>query len=324
MTAEPRVLSGRYRVDEPIGRGGMASVYRGYDLTLGRDVAIKVLDRELASDNAFRTRFRLEAQAASRMAHPTIVRVYDAGEDSETGSRRHRPRRAVHRDGARPRRLLKDIISAGPGSGRRRGPLRRRHPRGPRVLAPRRCRAPRHQAGQRHGDGCRPGQGDGLRHRPRRLGLARRRSPRRPRSSAPPRTSRPSRPRASPSTPAPTSTPPASCSTSCSPAGRRSAASHPSPSPTSTSARRRSPPSEINDSVPRSLDAVALRALAKDPFQRYQDAARVPRGARCDGRRHARPPSVRSARSPASCTGRTRGRRPRPRGRCGSSAPTRR
>ena len=84
MTAEPRVLSGRYRVDEPIGRGGMASVYRGYDLTLGRDVAIKVLDRELAGDNAFRTRFRLEAQAASRMAHATIVRVYDAGEDSET------------------------------------------------------------------------------------------------------------------------------------------------------------------------------------------------------------------------------------------------
>jgi serine/threonine protein kinase len=44
------VLSGRYRIDEPIGRGGMASVYRGYDLTLGRAVAIKILDRELAGD----------------------------------------------------------------------------------------------------------------------------------------------------------------------------------------------------------------------------------------------------------------------------------
>ena len=42
MTAEPRVLSGRYRVDELIGRGGMATVFRGYDLTLGRQVAIKV------------------------------------------------------------------------------------------------------------------------------------------------------------------------------------------------------------------------------------------------------------------------------------------
>ena len=84
MANEARVLSGRYRVDELIGRGGMATVYRGYDLTLGRAVAIKVLRRDLARDSTFRTRFRLEAQAASRMANPTIVRVYDAGEDSET------------------------------------------------------------------------------------------------------------------------------------------------------------------------------------------------------------------------------------------------
>ncbi len=114
MTAEPRVLSGRYRVDEAIGRGGMASVYRGYDLTLGRDVAIKVLDRELASDNAFRTRFRLEAQAASRMSHPTIVRVYDAGEDSETnpdGTVRAVPFIVMELVKGR---LLKDIIAAGP------------------------------------------------------------------------------------------------------------------------------------------------------------------------------------------------------------------
>ncbi|WP_243229191.1 Stk1 family PASTA domain-containing Ser/Thr kinase [Microbacterium sp. CIAB417] len=59
----------------------MAKVYRGYDLTLGRDVAVKILDPELARDTAFRTRFRLEAQAASRMSHPSIVRVFDAGED---------------------------------------------------------------------------------------------------------------------------------------------------------------------------------------------------------------------------------------------------
>jgi serine/threonine-protein kinase len=62
----------------------MASVYRGYDTTLGRDVALKLLKRELAEDATFRTRFRLEAQAASRMAHPAIVRVFDAGEDVET------------------------------------------------------------------------------------------------------------------------------------------------------------------------------------------------------------------------------------------------
>jgi len=116
VTAEPRVLSGRYRVDELIGRGGMASVYRGYDLTLGRDVAIKILKRELAEDSAFRTRFRLEAQAASRMSNPAIVRVYDAGEDSEAamdGTLSHIPyivMELVHG------RLLKDILTDGPVS----------------------------------------------------------------------------------------------------------------------------------------------------------------------------------------------------------------
>ncbi|WP_433776042.1 Stk1 family PASTA domain-containing Ser/Thr kinase [Microbacterium sp. gxy059] len=111
--AEPRVLSGRYRVDALIGRGGMASVHRGYDLTLGRTVAIKILHRDLASDDTFRTRFRLEAQAASRMAHPSIVRVFDAGE-------------AVEADGAETRHtpyivmelvrgtLLKDVLRDGP------------------------------------------------------------------------------------------------------------------------------------------------------------------------------------------------------------------
>ncbi len=81
VSTEQRVLAGRYRVDQLIGHGGMAKVYRGYDLTLGRDVAVKILDPELARDTAFRTRFRLEAQAASRMSHPSIVRVFDAGED---------------------------------------------------------------------------------------------------------------------------------------------------------------------------------------------------------------------------------------------------
>lgn len=114
MTTETRVLSGRYRVDDLIGRGGMASVYRGYDQTLGRTVAIKILKSDLAGDAAFRTRFRLEAQAASRMAHPTIVRVFDAGEDVEVGVDGHeRPvpyivMELVHG------RLLKDVISAGP------------------------------------------------------------------------------------------------------------------------------------------------------------------------------------------------------------------
>jgi serine/threonine-protein kinase len=114
VTTETRVLSGRYRVDELIGRGGMATVYRGEDLTLGRQVAIKILDRDLAGDNTFRTRFRLEAQAASRMAHPAIVRVYDAGEDSETGGDGVvRPVPFIVMELVRGK-LLKDVIREGP------------------------------------------------------------------------------------------------------------------------------------------------------------------------------------------------------------------
>lgn len=114
MTTETRVLSGRYRVDDLIGRGGMASVYRGYDQTLGRTVAIKILKTDLAGDAAFRTRFRLEAQAASRMAHPTIVRVFDAGEDVETGvDGQDRPVPYIVMELVQGR-LLKDLIADGP------------------------------------------------------------------------------------------------------------------------------------------------------------------------------------------------------------------
>ena len=76
------MLAGRYRVGELIGRGGMADVHKGVDTRLGRTVAIKLLKPSLATDPAFRTRFRQEAQAAARMAHPTIVRVFDAGEET--------------------------------------------------------------------------------------------------------------------------------------------------------------------------------------------------------------------------------------------------
>jgi serine/threonine-protein kinase len=114
VTNEPRVLSGRYRIDELVGRGGMASVYRGYDLTLGRAIAVKILKRDLADDAAFRTRFRQEAQAASRMANPTIVRVFDAGEETERGAdgTTHPVPYIVMElvEGA----LLKDVIEAGP------------------------------------------------------------------------------------------------------------------------------------------------------------------------------------------------------------------
>ncbi len=114
MSVQSRVLSGRYRVDELIGRGGMASVYRGEDLTLGRPVAVKLLEPDLAADGAFRTRFRLEAQAASRMSHPAIVRVYDAGEETRidaTGTSHPEPYIVMELVTGR---LLKDIIAEGP------------------------------------------------------------------------------------------------------------------------------------------------------------------------------------------------------------------
>ncbi|TPW76731.1 Stk1 family PASTA domain-containing Ser/Thr kinase [Schumannella sp. 10F1B-5-1] len=84
VTEGVRVLAGRYQLGELLGRGGMADVYLGLDARLGRRVAVKLLKPSLANDPTFRTRFRQEAQSAARMAHPTIVRVYDAGEETAT------------------------------------------------------------------------------------------------------------------------------------------------------------------------------------------------------------------------------------------------
>lgn len=114
MSEDGRLLAGRYRIGALIGRGGMSDVHVGTDSRLGRTVAIKLLKSTLAVDPAFRTRFRQEAQAAARMAHPTIVRVFDAGEETVTddaGTETQVPFIVMeHVDG----RLLKDIISEGP------------------------------------------------------------------------------------------------------------------------------------------------------------------------------------------------------------------
>src|SRR4051812_39906236 len=81
MTAQPRLLGGRYQVGELLGYGGMAEVHRGRDLRLGRDVAIKTLRTDLARDATFQLRFRREAQNAAALNHPAIVAVYDTGEE---------------------------------------------------------------------------------------------------------------------------------------------------------------------------------------------------------------------------------------------------
>ena len=82
MTQGDRTLAGRYTIGRRIGRGGMAEVYAATDERLGRRVAVKLLHTNLATEPEFRARFRQEAQAAARMTHPTIVRVFDAGEDT--------------------------------------------------------------------------------------------------------------------------------------------------------------------------------------------------------------------------------------------------
>ena len=77
----PRLVGSRYELGELIGYGGMAEVHRGRDGRLGRDVAIKLLRADLARDPSFLNRFRREAQSAAGLNHPAIVAVYDTGED---------------------------------------------------------------------------------------------------------------------------------------------------------------------------------------------------------------------------------------------------
>ncbi len=109
-----RLLAGRYELGGLIGRGGMADVHVGMDTRLGRRVAVKLLKPSLANDPAFRTRFRREAQDAAKMAHPTIVRIFDAGEESireSNGSETLLPFIVMeYVDG----RLLKDVLADGP------------------------------------------------------------------------------------------------------------------------------------------------------------------------------------------------------------------
>ena len=77
---QPQVVGGRYELGELIGYGGMAEVHRGRDTRLNREVAIKMLRADLARDPSFLTRFRREAHSAAGLNHPSIVAVYDTGE----------------------------------------------------------------------------------------------------------------------------------------------------------------------------------------------------------------------------------------------------
>jgi len=86
MTTETPLLNQRYRLEQPLGKGGMAVVYRAQDLTLERTVAVKVLRSDFTGDEAFRVRFHEEAKAAANLTHPNIVTVHDFGLDEGTNS----------------------------------------------------------------------------------------------------------------------------------------------------------------------------------------------------------------------------------------------
>lgn len=76
----PRLLAGRYQLFEQVAAGAMASVWRGHDQVLGRDVAVKLLHAELAEDADFSAGFRAEAVNAANLNHPSIVGIFDIGE----------------------------------------------------------------------------------------------------------------------------------------------------------------------------------------------------------------------------------------------------
>jgi serine/threonine-protein kinase len=85
VTSDPLVgalLDGRYRVESAIATGGMSTVYRGLDIRLDRPVALKVMDARYAGDHQFITRFQREARAIARLKHPGLVGIYDQGNDA--------------------------------------------------------------------------------------------------------------------------------------------------------------------------------------------------------------------------------------------------
>ena len=80
---EITLINDRYEIEDTLGKGGMAVVYKARDLTLERSVAIKVLRQKYSTNPAFREHFHQEAKAAANLSHPNIVTVHDFGFDAE-------------------------------------------------------------------------------------------------------------------------------------------------------------------------------------------------------------------------------------------------
>ncbi|KYF99209.1 hypothetical protein BE20_32365 [Sorangium cellulosum] len=83
---DPRIgmsIAGRYVIEQALGIGGMATVYRAYNKLIGTPCAIKILNREFAQDTTTRERFRREARHAQRLAHPNIIEIFDQGDTDD-------------------------------------------------------------------------------------------------------------------------------------------------------------------------------------------------------------------------------------------------
>lgn len=118
--AAPPLARGRYRLLSELGHGGMATVYRGYDTRLSRQVAVKVLNPGLSSNAVLRARFGLEAKTMARLGtHPRVVQIYDFGEDEDD----HRQfiamellcgtlQQVLDRHGPLPPRLAAEVMNA--------------------------------------------------------------------------------------------------------------------------------------------------------------------------------------------------------------------
>ena len=154
-----REYVGKYRVEGVLGQGGMGTVYRAFDSSIHRQVAIKTVNKGALDPVNLQyalMRFRHEAQAVGRLTHPRIAAIYDYGED--TGDR-------LHRDGAGERQVA---LPAHAGT----GALRAEGDRGDHPPAPRRAglraraggRAPRHQALEHPGERRRAHQDQRFRH----------------------------------------------------------------------------------------------------------------------------------------------------------------
>ena len=82
-------LNNRYTIQEKVGGGGMANVYKAHDNKLGRDVAVKILKQEFVNDNELVDNFRKESYSAAKLNHPNIVGVFDVGVDDIDGEKNY-------------------------------------------------------------------------------------------------------------------------------------------------------------------------------------------------------------------------------------------